>query len=262
MTNIQQDTWTSLVDMESRLDPETVRKDTRSKYVGSLVICAVYLGFALYFDLTADAAVVYGFMLNLSVFLLLNQLSKELWQLFYVIEASKYSALGVIPAMLYFYPDPDVKRFMYIYTFLFFVFIQDYYQWRPKRFYCFAIFSLTVSFTFDVSLQYNVTLLCVMVFIAFVSRNFIIMRQENMKLGQMKSSFQVFIKHKNLIDHHVLNGIGKISFHKLMIEKAAKAQNTDSILEETQAIQAELDAIEKALKETDGQQIKEFDLGV
>lgn len=262
MTNIQQDTWASLVDLESRLDPEAIRKDTRSKYLGSLVICAIYLGFAAYFELAADKAVVCGFMVNLSVFLLLNQLSKNLWQLFYVLEASKYGAVGMIPLMLYFYPDPDVKRFMYIYTFLFFVFIQDYYQWRPKRFYCFATFSLAASFAFDVTLEYNVTLLCVMLFIAFVSRNFIIIRQENMKLGQMKSSFQVFIKHKNLIDHHVLNGIGKISFHKLMIEKSTKDKNLDTILEETQAIQGELDAIETVLKETDSQQIKEFDLGV
>jgi len=261
LSKIKEENWADLVGHAS-VDPEALRKDNRSKYLGSIAACSVYLVFAYVQALETDQVLIYAWYINLSIFLLLNQLAKTQDQLANILEASKYPALGILPVTLYFLPAPEAQRFVYVYTFVYFVFIQDYYHWQPVRYYGFAFCSFVGAVMMVDDLKYQLTLLAVMLFITFVSRTIIIMREENLKLGQLRSSFKVFIKHKNLIDHHVLNGISKISFHKLMIDKARRENKMEDIEEHASSIQTELDAIETALRETDSDQINEFDLGI
>jgi len=251
--------WADLVYAQG-MDAESIRKDTRQKYLGSIGVIILYSVFAFYMELISDLALMCMWLVNLSSSLILNHLAKGVNQLLNILEYSKYVAVSILPFALYLFPAPDSHRFTYMFTFLFFVFVQDFYKWQPTRFYSFTAYSVLISFGVTNDVQEQLTTSAALIFIAAVCRTTIITREENAKLGHMRNSFKVFKKHKNLMDHHILNNVTKLTYHKLMIDRSLADHDFDKVNEHNQSIQSELDDIEHTLLHKASENLHEFDL--
>lgn len=253
MANINKEEWTKLVDIKS-LDPVKIKRSNLEKFLGSFILLFIYAVVAYSLELRNDVYICMTLMFFALINSSLSILAKTEKQLLNILHFAKIVSLLPLGIGVILNLDADSIRFSFIFTFLYFVYIYDFYFWNKKEFIFLYIFAISQVLFFKEALIFKVILFLIITFITYIARDNILLREENKQLLHLEKTYKVFQSHTNLIEHHILNSINKILYYQLQLEEIGEGQ----ISEIAEKLAVEINYIEKVIKETKGEDLKNF----